>query len=225
MNDETQARAKKRILVVDDHPLLRQGIGQLINDQPDDAACGEAEDRTGAMTAAEAGKPDLAVVDITLKDQSGFELIKDFKARFPGMAVLVLSMHEESLYAERALRAGARGYIMKREASDKVLEGIRAILAGRVFVSDRIAAGILDKVSGHPPSSPRSPMSVLSDREVEVLLLIGKGHGSPQIGRELHISVKTVEAHRANIKLKLGLQSSSELLQFAIGWAGQIGEI
>ena len=206
MSDKKEFQAKKRILVVDDHPLLRQGIGQLINDQPDLMVCGEAEDRAAAMAAAENSKPDLAVVDITLKGQSGLELIRDFRASFPGMHLLVLSMHEESLYAERALRAGARGYIMKGEASDKVLEAIRSILAGGVFVSERIAASILDKVSGRPLSGPPSPLSVLSDREMEVLLLIGSGYGSQQIGRELHISVKTVEAHRANIKLKLHLK-------------------
>jgi DNA-binding NarL/FixJ family response regulator len=140
------------------------------------------------------------------------------------MLMLVLSMHEESLYAERALRAGARGYIMKREASEKVLDAIRSVLRGDVFVSDRIAASILDKVSGRPTAS-RSALDVLSDREMEVLVLIGKGHGSQQIAKELHISVKTVEAHRANIKSKLNLSSSHDLLQCAIGWAQQIGEL
>jgi len=224
VSDKKRAQAKKRILLVDDHPLLRQGISQLINDQPDLVVCGEAEDRPGAMAAAEATKPDLAVVDISLKDQSGLELIKDFKARFPELLVVVLTMHDESLYAERALRAGARGYVMKREASEKVLEAIRCVLSGDVFVSDKIAAAILNKVSGRPLAS-RSALDVLSDREMEVLVLIGKGHGSQQIAKELHISVKTVEAHRANIKSKLNLRSSSELLQHAIGWAQQMGEL
>ncbi|MCX7826015.1 MAG: response regulator transcription factor [Verrucomicrobiae bacterium] len=225
MSERKREKPKKRILLVDDHPLLRQGITQLINDQADLVVCGEAEDRPGAMAAAEASQPDLAVVDISLKDQSGLELIKDFKARFPEMLTLVLSMHDESLYAERALRAGARGYIMKREASEKVLEAIRHVLDGGVYVSNKTAASILDKVTGRPGASAHSALDVLSDREMEVLALIGKGYGSQQIAKQLHLSVKTVEAHRANIKCKLNLRSGSELLQRAIGWAQQMGEL
>lgn len=225
MSHKKQTKAKQRILIVDDHPLLREGVARLINDQSDLIVCGEAEDVAGALAAAETTKPDLAVVDISLKDQSGLELIKDFKVRFPNLLVLALSVHDESIYAERALRAGARGYVMKREASEKVLEAIRSVLDGNVYISNRIAAGILDKVTGHPAEPMRSALDVLSDRETEVLLWIGKGHGSNQIAKQLHISVKTVEAHRANIKLKLNLSSSSELLQCAIGWAQHMGEI
>jgi DNA-binding NarL/FixJ family response regulator len=216
-------KPKKRILLVDDHPLLREGIAQLVNEQPDLQVCGEAEDRAGALALLEGARPDLAVVDLSLKDQSGLELIKDFKIRAPGLLVLVLSMHDESLYAERALRAGARGYIMKREASHKVLDAIRRILAGDIFVSDKIVAGILNKVSGQPPASTPAALAALSDRELEVLLLIGKGYGSQQIASQLHISVKTVETHRANIKLKLKFASGGELLQFAIRWTHERG--
>lgn len=216
---------KKRILLVDDHPLLREGIAQLINQQSDLMVCGEAEDRAGALNMVDRSRPDLAVVDISLKDQNGLELIKDLRVRVPGLLVLVLSMHDESLYAERALRAGARGYVMKREASCKVLEAIRHILGGGVHLSGRIVARILDKVSGQPVASSQSSLEALSDRELEVLMLIGKGCGSRQIASQLHISGKTVEAHRANIKLKLKLGSSEELLQFAIHRAGELGSL
>lgn len=209
---------KKRILLVDDHPLLREGIAQLINQQPDLLVCGEAEDRFGALALLDGARPDLAVVDISLKDQSGLELIKDFKVRAPELLVLVLSMHDEQLYAERALRAGARGYIMKREASHKVLDAIRHILNGGVFVSDKIVASLLNNVSGQPAKAAPSALAGLSDRELDVLQLIGQGYSSQEIADRLHISVKTIETHRANLKLKLKLDSSSALLQFAIRW-------
>jgi len=216
---------KKRILLVDDHPLLRQGIGQLINEQTDLMVCAEAEDRAGAMVAVEKTGPDLALVDLSLKEDRGLELILDCRARFPELLILVLSMHDEQFYAERVLRAGARGYIMKREASEKVLEAIRQVLKGGVFVSNSVSARILDKVTGQ--SEPAGPFrwSKLSDREMDVFLLIGKGYGTQQIAKRLNISVKTVETHRANIKMKLQLSSGEELLQQAIGCAQQIGEI
>lgn len=218
-------KSKKRILLVDDHPLLRQGIGQLINQQPDLEVCGEAEDRAGAIAAAERSLPDLVVVDITLRDGHGLELIKDFKVRFPEMPTLVLSMHDESLYGERALRAGARGYIMKREASEKAIEGIRCVLNGGVFVSKKISDGILNKLTGWTDAEVQSPLGNLTDRELEILTLIGNGYGVQQIGTRLCISGKTVEAHRANIKLKLGLVSGEELLQHAIRHSREIGDL
>lgn len=216
---------RKRILLIDDHPLLRQGIGQIVNAQPDLVVCGEAEDRVGALAEAERAHPDLALVDLSLKNERGLELLKDLKVRFPGLLTLVLSMHDESLYAERALRAGARGYVMKREASDKVLEAIRCVLSGGVFVSDKIKGGILDKFTGRQEAVANAPLSALTDRELEVLVLIGQGYGVRQIGQRLHISPKTVEAHRANLKVKLKLDSGEELLQHAIRWARQLGEM
>jgi DNA-binding NarL/FixJ family response regulator len=210
--------AKKRIFLIDDHPLLRQGIAQLVNEQPDLEICGEAEEGAGALKGVEATRPDLAVVDLSLRDQSGLELVKNLKAVFPAIRVLVLSMHDESLYAERALRAGAQGYIMKREASLKVLEAIRHILGGGIYASDRIVASILNKVTGGPTDSTPLGVNVLTDRELEVLTLIGKGWGAKQIARRLNISIKTVEAHRAHIKSKLDLGSGHDLLQFAIRW-------
>lgn len=221
----TSTPARKRILLVDDHPLLRQGIGQVVNAEPDLEVCGEAEDRAGALAVAAEKQPDLAVVDLSLQDEPGLELLKDFKTRFPELLTLVLSMHEESLYAERALRAGARGYVMKREASDKVVEAIRCVLGGGVFVSSKITGGILDKITGRRETVEGSPLSGLSDRELEVLILIGQGYGVRQIGQRLHISPKTVEAHRANLKTKLKLASGEELLQHAIRWARQLGEV
>lgn len=225
MTERRAVGSKKRILLVDDHPLMRQGIGQLIDGEPDLMVCGEAEDRVGALAAVAATKPDLVVVDISLRGDSGLDLIKDLRVRWPGLLSLVLSMHDESLYAERALRAGARGYIMKREASEKVLDAIRRVLEGAVFVSGNVAAGILDRISGHPVSGAKTGLEALSDREMEVMLLIGKGHGSQQIARQLHLSVKTIETHRANIKAKLNLATSNELLQRAIRWAQQMGEL
>ena len=225
MSGKKPTKGKSRVLIVDDHPLLREGIARVINDQPDLIVCAEAEDRASALTIAETTHPDLAVVDITLRDQSGLELIKDFRVRFPELLILAFSVHDESVYAERALRAGARGYVMKREASEKVLEAIRTVLDGKVYTSGQVAAAILDKVTGYPAGPVRSVLDVLSDREMEVLMWIGKGYGSNQIAEQLHLSVKTVETHRANIKLKLKLSSSNELLKCAIGWAQHMGEI
>ncbi|MCX7009993.1 MAG: response regulator transcription factor, partial [Kiritimatiellaeota bacterium] len=185
--------------------------------------CGEAEDPPGAIAITETVKPDLAVVAISLKDQNGLELIKDFKVRAPQLLILVLSMHDESLYAERALRAGARGYIMKREASCRVLDAIRQILGGGIYVSDQMMTSILDKVSGRLPTDKPAALAALSDRELEVVLLIGQGYGTQQIASQLHISVKTIETYRANLKLKLKLNSSSELLQSAIRWSRELG--
>ncbi len=225
MSDRKQIKNKKRVLIVDDHAVLREGITRLINDQPDLVVCGEAEDRAGALTIAKTAKPDVAVVDISLKDQSGLELIKDFRVQFPNVLILALSVHDEAIYAERALRAGARGYVMKREAWGKVLKAIRTVLDGNVYASGEVAAAIMDKVTGYPAGPLRSALDVLSDREMEVFMQIGKGYGSNQIAEQLSMSIKTVESHRASIKLKLKLSSGSELLQRAIGWARQTGDI
>lgn len=214
---------KRRILLVDDHPLLRKGIGQLINEQDDLIVCGEAEDRASAVATIEQTHPDLAVIDLSLKDDLGLELIKDCKALFPGLLVLVLSMHDEKLNAERVLRAGARGYIMKAEASDKVLAALREVLSGGVFVSSSVADQILDRATGAPRLSNGGQWSNLTDREAEVLLLIGKGYGSRHISKRLNISIKTIETHRANIKQKLGFSSTQDLLQNAILYAQQAG--
>jgi DNA-binding NarL/FixJ family response regulator len=215
---------KKRIVLVDDHPLLRQGIGQLINATADLEVCGEAGSRAEAMEVIQRAQPDLAVVDLSLKHERGLELVKDLRVQQPGVRVLVLSMHDEDLYAERVLRAGARGYIMKQEAADKVIEAIRCVLSGSVYVSERISRRIVHQAVGAPAGASRNKVAHLSDRELEILLLIGKGHGNQRIARQLFISVKTVETHRANLRQKLGLASGADLLQHAIHWAQEAGE-
>ncbi|HXT42411.1 MAG TPA: response regulator transcription factor [Candidatus Angelobacter sp.] len=213
------ASTKKRILIVDDHPMMRQGLAQLIGNEPDLVVCSEAEDARGALEAANKHVPDLMLADITLPDKSGLELIKDVQAIHPGLAVLVISMHDESLYAERVLRAGGRGYIMKQEGGRKLMEAIRQVLGGQIYVSEKMSARILEIFSGNrSETSRRSPMGNLTDREFEVFQLIGQGKGTQQIAQKLHLSVKTVEVHRVNIKAKLKLESASELIRFAVRW-------
>jgi DNA-binding NarL/FixJ family response regulator len=208
---------KNKVLLVDDHPMVRERLSELINEEPDLIVCGEAEDGHGALDAVEKQKPDVAVVDITLKDTYGIELIKDLKIRHPNLPVLVLSMHDESMYAERALRAGARGYLTKQEATRKVLDAIRQVLRGDIYVSEKMAATLLRRVAGAKrEDEQQSPTSRLTDRELEIFQLIGQGLSTRQIAENLHLSVKTVEAHKAHIKEKLNLKSSPELLRYAI---------
>ena len=210
--------SKRKILLVDDHPLVREWLTNLINQQTDMVVCGEAEDGPNALSVVANTGPDLAVVDLSLKGGSGIELIKDLKQTHPNLLVLVLSMHDESLYAERALRAGARGYIMKREVTKKVITGIRQVLAGDMHVSDRISSLLATKFAGSRPSSEVQPVSILSDRELEVFQLLGQGRETKQIADMLHISVKTVQAYCARIKEKLKLSNATELLREAIRW-------
>jgi DNA-binding NarL/FixJ family response regulator len=207
-----------RIVIVDDHPLLRKGVGQLINNEKDLLVVGEAEDAAKALTVIETAKPDVALIDISLGGASGIELLKNIKARFPKLQVLVLSMHDESVYAHRALRAGASGYIMKQEATEKVLTALRKVLRGEVYLSERLGARMLNTLVGGRSSSATSPIEALSDRELEVFSLIGQGHGTRPIAEKLHLSVKTIESHRAHIKEKLNLQTATELVHHAIQW-------
>jgi DNA-binding NarL/FixJ family response regulator len=207
-----------RIVIVDDHPLLRKGVGQLINNEKDLLVVGEAEDAAKALTAIETCRPDVALIDISLGGASGIELLKNIKARFPKLQVLVLSMHDESVYAHRALRAGASGYIMKQEATEKVLTALRKVLRGEVYLSDRLGARMLNTLVGGRSSTATSPIEALSDRELEVFSLIGQGHGTRPIAEKLHLSVKTIESHRAHIKEKLNLQTATELVHHAIQW-------
>lgn len=209
---------KSRVLVVDDHPIVRQGIAQLINREDDLAVCCEAGDAEQALEELARRPCDIAIVDMSLPGISGIELIKTLRVRHPAMPILVISMHDESLYAERALRAGARGYIMKQEATEKVLTAIRRILHGETYVSDRMHAKILQRIIDNRSETPASPVSHLSDKEIEILRLIGMGLGTSDIARELNRSVKTVEAHRANIKEKLDLKTATELVRFAVQW-------
>jgi DNA-binding NarL/FixJ family response regulator len=209
---------KSRILVVDDHPVVRQGLKLLINQEPELTVCGEAENPQKAFAAIQEQHPDIAIIDLSLAHSSGIDLIKNIKLRYPDLPILVLSMHDESLYAERALRAGARGYIMKQEAPEKVITAIREVLQGKLYVSDAMGAKLLKQFIDRRSTAAASSVELLSDRELEVFQLIGKGLGTRQISEKLNISIKTVEAYRANIKEKLKLTSSAELVQHAIHW-------
>jgi len=208
---------KIKVLLVDDHPLVREGLANLIHQQPDLEVCGEAASEPQALQLIGSVQPDIAVVDISLENGSGLELMKSIKAMHPAVAMLALSMHDESLYAERALRAGARGYLMKREAAKKVIQGIRAVLAGQVFVSEKISALMAERfVEGR--SAGASPVEQLSDRELEVFQLLGRGQSTRQIADHLHVGFKTVQAYCARIKEKLQLPNATELLRAAMQW-------
>jgi DNA-binding NarL/FixJ family response regulator len=219
MNQSVAAAKKSRVFVVDDHPSVRQGLALLINRESDLAVCGEAEDAQSAIQTVAAVKPDIMVVDISLNGPDGLDLLKDVRMRFPELPVLILSMHDESIYAERALRAGARGYIMKQEATEKVLVALRRILGHEIYVSERIANRMLQRYIGSPAADRPSSVADLTDRELEVFRLIGEGHSTRQIAEELHISVKTVESYQAHIKEKLSLRTARELVQHAIQWS------
>jgi DNA-binding NarL/FixJ family response regulator len=204
---------------VDDHPIVRQGLALLINREADLTVCGDAEEAGSALRRIEELKPDLAVVDISLNGPDGLDLLKNLRARHPNLPVLILSMLDESLYAERALRDGASGYIMKQEATERVLVAIRRILGGEIYLSERMASRMLHRfVGSNQEGPPRSPVADLTDRELEVFRLIGEGHGTRQIAEELHLSVKTVESYQAHIKDKLALKNARELVQRAIQW-------
>jgi DNA-binding NarL/FixJ family response regulator len=215
---QNQPVAKKRIMVVDDHPIVRQGLALLINRESDLVVCGEAEDAMGAMHVVASARPDVLIVDISLNGPDGLDLLKHIRTTHPDLPVLVLSMHDESIYAERALRAGANGYIMKQEATEKVLVALRRILSGEIYVSHRIANRMLRHYITGAGTVRNSSIADLSDRELEVFRLIGEGHGTRQIAEELHLSVKTVESYQAHIKEKLSLRSARELMQHAIQW-------
>ncbi len=210
------AGQKRRVFLVDDHPIVRERLAELISQETDLEVCGEAEDAVAALKAINALQPDIAIVDITLKDTYGIELIKTLRERESHVPVLVLSMHDESLYGERAIRAGAKGYLNKQEASKKVIAAIRTILAGDIFVSEQMKSAMLRKMSGGHSPQGASPTDVLTDREMEVFQLLGQGLGVRQLAENLFVSVKTIEAHRENIKQKMNFKSSSELLRYAI---------
>lgn len=212
------APAPKKILIVDDHPMMRDGLVALITAQPDLVVCAQAADAREAMQVIESRWPDLVLMDISLPGKSGLEAIKDMQALAPGLAVLVLSMHDEALYAERVLRAGARGYVMKQEGGKRIMEAIRAVLENKVFVSEKMSARIMDAFTGRRAAEAGSTVESLSDREFEVFQLIGRGRSTKEIADQLHLSVKTVEVHRVNIKAKLKLATSPELVHFAVRW-------
>jgi DNA-binding NarL/FixJ family response regulator len=212
------AIVRRTVFIVDDHPIVRQGLALLINREPDLTVCGDAEDAISALRRIDQLKPDLIVLDLSLNGPDGLDVLKDIRARDPNLPVLILSMLDELLYAERALRAGASGYIMKQEATERVLVAIRRILDGEIYVSDRMANRVLHRFVGGSPAENKSPIADLTDRELEVFRLIGEGHATRQIAEDLHISVKTVESYQAHIKDKLSLKNARELVQRAIQW-------
>lgn len=211
-------KPKIKVLLVDDHPILRAGLGRLINQEADMMICGEAEDGATAFDLVGTLNPDIAVIDISLKGSNGIELVKNLKARYPELPTMVLSMHDESLYAERALRAGSLGYIMKEEAIEQVLVAIRKVLQGEIFLSEKMKSKMLQQMASGKGKVITSPIEQLTDRELEVFRLIGEGCSTRQIAGQLHLSVRTVEAYREYIKSKLNLKNATELVQHAFHW-------
>jgi DNA-binding NarL/FixJ family response regulator len=207
-----------RVLLVDDHPLVRERLADIINSEDDLMVCGEAEDRGQAIDSIKASLPDLVIVDITLKDSDGLELIKDIHSRWPGLRILVVSMHDESLYAERVIRAGALGYITKQEATRNILLAIRRVLDGNIYVNERIATLIISRLALPTLDVEETPSKFLADRELQVFELTGHGLDNRQIAERLHIGVKTVETYRLRIREKLKLETPGQLLQAAIAW-------
>ncbi len=215
-------KTKAGVLIVDDHPVVREGLALRINRQPDLEVCGEAESPAEALGQIAACKPDLAIVDLLLKDGSGLELIRDIQTRHPRLLVLALSIQDERLYARRALQAGAKGYIMKQEATDKVVEAIRYVLSGHVYLSDPMRRRLLDSLAGSDSTSFLSPIEQLSNRELEVFRLLGEGMSTRQIAERLHLSVKTIETYCDRIKVRLNLATRSELVRDAVLWVHEV---
>jgi DNA-binding NarL/FixJ family response regulator len=221
-SDVSKASGNARgIMLVDDHPVMRNGLAQLINQEPDLKVCGQFEDSAPAFAAIATLKPDLVIVDLSLKDGSGLDLVKNIKAAHPRVLILVLSMHDETLYAERVLHAGASGYIMKQAATEQVLGAIRKVLGGGIHLSEGMSSRFVHRMATGKSVTGGSVMERLSDRELEVFRLIGEGRGTRQIAQQLHLSVKTVESHRAHLKEKLNLKTATELVLLAIQMHGQ----
>jgi DNA-binding NarL/FixJ family response regulator len=213
-----EAGPAARILIVDDHPMIRERLSEIIQRENDLVVCGEAEDSHTALLAVQKLKPDLAIIDLTLKNSHGVDLIKDLRVRHPDLKILVVSMHDESLYAERVVRAGARGYITKQEATKKVLIAIRTVMDGKIYLSDQAALRLASKVVGHSRPQAGSSIDLLTDRELRVFELIGQGHGTRQIAEAMRLHMPTIETYRARIKEKLHLEGADELRQHAIRW-------
>ena len=212
------ATTRRRVLLIDDHPFMRAGLAQLINAQPDLEVSCEAGNPAEAFHALSKHKPDLVLSDLTMPGRSGLEFIKDLKATEPNLTVLVVSMHDEAVFAERALRAGARGYIMKEAGGDNLLTAIRQVLRGEVYVSPRMSSRILDNLSARKPRGSNSPIERLTDREFEVFQLIGQGKSTRDIAEQLHLSSKTVDVHRSHLKEKLDLRDATALIRHAVRW-------
>lgn len=210
---------KDRVFVVDDHPIVRYGLGLLINGEKDLMVCGEAQNARAAVESIRAAEATIIIVDISLNGPDGLDLLKELRTTYPHLPILILSMHDEFMYAERALRAGARGYVMKQDATETVLVALRRILNGEIYVSDRISDRMVQRYIGSRAAGQPASVADLTDRELEVFRLIGEGHSTRQIADVLHISVKTVESYQAHIKEKLSLRSGRELVQHAIQWS------
>jgi len=208
----------RKILIVEDHPIFRMGMCELINREKDLTVCGSAEDVPEAMALVESEKPDLIILDLSLKNSNGMTLIRDLSKYHKEIPILVLSMHEESLHAERCLLAGAKGYLMKHETKDSVIKAIRRIFAGKKYISQRVMDSLLENFGKEQAVDPDSPVQTLTDRELEIFELIGKGFSSGQIAGRLNLSVKTISAHRERIKQKLGWKSGGELVRYAVLW-------
>jgi len=215
---EYMVEHRVKVFLVDDHPLVRESLTNLINQQEDMEVCGEAEDAAQAQRWIGVNRPDIAIIDISMKERSGLELIKTVKLRHPDIGIVVLSMHDEKLYAERCVRAGARGYVMKRESTKRIVIAIREVQAGRLCVSDEVSSRFAEKFVGSKTLSAESPMESLSNRELEVFNLLGHGLATRQVADSLHISIKTVQAYCARIKEKLQLSTAGELLREALRW-------
>jgi len=212
------AAPRRRVLLVDDHPFMRAGLAQLIERQADLEVGGEAGNPAEAFQQLARGKPDLVLTDLTMPGRSGLEFIKDLRAAHADLAILVISMHDEAVYAERVIRAGARGYIMKEAGGENLLAAIRQVLRGEIYVSPRMAARLLEALSGSRPRGSQSPIEQLSDREFEVFQLIGQGKSTRDIATQLHLSTKTVDVHRSHIKEKLALKDATALIRHAVRW-------
>jgi DNA-binding NarL/FixJ family response regulator len=216
--DAARPGRARRILIVDDHAAFRRELEKLISQEPDLIVCGQADSATVALEQMRLLKPDLAIVDVTLGSTDGIELVKLMKAEVPHLAILVLSIHDESLYALRALKAGASGYLMKSEAVQFIVVGLRRVLEGKIFISSRFSEQLIFKAIRSQGSGPASPIDRLSDRELEVLELLGRRYNTKSIASLLHLSPKTIETHRAHIKEKLGFTKANEMIRFAIDW-------
>lgn len=223
--EQVEAPAKLKVLLVDDHPITRQGMKALVNQQPNLEVCGEADNAPYAIELVGKLQPDLAIVDIALKTTNGIELTKNIKVQAPNLPVLIVSMHDEGLYAERALRAGAMGYLMKQEAGEKIIAAIQRLLAGEIYLSDKIKEKMLHRFVNKKGDGMVFSIDTLSDREMEVFQLIGNGYSTRQIAQKLNLSSKTIDSYREHLKLKLNLESGAELVRHAIQWARNEGSV
>ncbi len=225
VGNATAQRKRTRIVLVDDHPMIRERLAEVIQREPDLEVCAEAEDHQSALKIIAAESPELVIVDLSLKDSHGLDLIKDLRIRSPQVQILVVSMHDESLHAERVIRAGARGYITKQEATRKVMHAIRTILNGNIYLSEEMTARLTAKLAGRPRARTGLSIDLLTDRELRVFELLGQGHGTRQIATLLKLDMRTVETYRARIKDKLQLKDANELMQHAIRWveSGDLG--